>query len=72
MSWNFILRLKTTCFKKQTFLSDAYLYKYGGTHTVYHYHCNTTDTLSIPSNSELRKNIFVDLTTDSAKMCWRY
>ena len=56
MSWNFILRLKTTCFKKQTFLSDAYLYKYGGTHTVYHYHCNTTDTLSIPSNSELKNS----------------
>ena len=45
-------------------------------HTLYnisvHYYCNTSDTLSIPSNSELKnsliKNTFVDLTTYSAKM----
>ena len=36
------------------FLIDTYLYKYGGTHTItYHYSWNT-DTLSIPSSSELQ------------------
>ena len=49
-------------------------------HTLYnisfHYYCNTSDTLSIPSNSELKnsliKNTFVDLTTYPAKMPRRY